>query len=108
MPQLRCLTIKAKEPRRLADFYRRVFEVKTVSEDDSLVRLSDGIFTLALLKANGEGRSGLDASGFRVEDLDGIKGKATPAENGSAPYSEGRVADPDGNRIDLSRQSFGV
>ena len=108
MPQLRCLTIKAKEPRRLADFYRRVFEVKTVSEDDSLIRLSDGVFMLGLLKGNGERRNGLDATGFRVEDLDGVKAKTARQENGSAPYSECRIADPDGNLIDLSRESFGA
>jgi catechol 2,3-dioxygenase-like lactoylglutathione lyase family enzyme len=108
MPQLRCLTIKAKEPSRLADFYRRVFEVKTVSEDDSLIRLSDGVFTLGLLKANGERRNGFDATGFRVEDLDGVKDKASRKEKSTAPYSECRIADPDGNFIDLSRQSFGA
>src|ERR1043165_979239 len=107
MPQLRCLTIKAKEPRRLAAFYRRVFEVKTVSEDDSLMRLSDGVFTLGLFKGNGERKNGLNASGFRVEDLDGVKQKAARQESDAAPYSEARIADPDGNLIDLSRQSFG-
>ena len=108
MPQLRCLTIKSKEPRRLADFYRRVFEVKTVSEDDSLIRLSDGVFTLGLLKGNGERKNGFDASGFRVEDLDGVKQKAARQESAAAPYSEARIADPDGNLIDVSRESFGA
>jgi catechol 2,3-dioxygenase-like lactoylglutathione lyase family enzyme len=108
MPQLRCLTIKAKEPRRVADFYRRVFEVKTVSEDDTLIRLSDGVFTLGLLKGNGERKIGLNASGFRVEDLDGVKQKAARQESDAAPYSEARIADPDGNLIDLSRQNFGA
>jgi len=42
MSQLRCLTIKAKEPSRVADFYRAVFELKTVSEDPELVRLRMG------------------------------------------------------------------
>jgi catechol 2,3-dioxygenase-like lactoylglutathione lyase family enzyme len=51
MPQLHCLTITAKDPGRLADFYRKVFELKTVSEEDGLIRLSDGVFTLALLSA---------------------------------------------------------
>jgi len=108
MPQLRCLTINAKEPRRLAEFYRRVFEVKTVSEDDKLIRLSDGVFTLGLLQANGEGRHGFDASGFRVEDLEGVKQKGARQENTAAPYSECRIADPDGNLIDLSREGFGA
>jgi predicted enzyme related to lactoylglutathione lyase len=108
MSQLRCLTITAKDPHRLADFYRRVFELKTVSEDDSLIRLSDGVFTLALVKGNGEGPQGLHASGFEVEDIDGIKERAQQSGKGSGPYSEGRVADPDGNLIDLTRRNFGA
>lgn len=108
MPQLRCLTITAKEPVRLADFYREVFELKTVAESDALVRLSDGIFTLALLKDDGEGPHGIHASGFEVLDLDGIKGKAPSKGRGSGPYSEAQVADPDGNLVDLSRRSFGA
>jgi predicted enzyme related to lactoylglutathione lyase len=108
MPYLRCLTITAKEPTRLADFYREVFELNTVSESDPLVRLSDGVFTLALLKENSEGARGLHASGFEVEDIDGIKQKARNGDQGSGPYSEGRVADPDGNLIDLTRRSFGA
>lgn len=108
MPQLRCLTITAKEPARLADFYREVFELKTVSESEPLVRLSDGVFTLALLKEQEESEQGLHASGFEVEDIDGIKQRAQKGGQGSAPYSEGRVADPDGNLIDLTRRNFGA
>ena len=69
MSQLRCLTIKAKQPSRIADFYRSVFELKTVSEDPELVRLSDGVFTLAYLKESKEDSIGLHASGFQIEDL---------------------------------------
>ena len=85
MSQLRCLTIKAKEPDRLADFYRRVFELKTVSEDAALVRLSDGVFTLALLKQQDEGSRGLYASGFEVENLEGVKEKVGKGGKASSP-----------------------
>lgn len=107
MPQLRCLTIAAKEPGRLADFYRKVFELKTVSEEDSLIRLSDGVFTLALLQGRQDGSRGLHASGFRVEDLDKVKQRG---EKGGlpSPHSEWQVADPDGNLIDLSGKEFGA
>ena len=108
MPQLRCLTIAAKEPGRLADFYRQVFELKTVSEEPSLVRLSDGTFTLAFLKQPAEGAHGLYASGFQVEDLTGVKEKAGNGSQPSASHGQAQVADPDGNRIDLSAKSFGV
>jgi len=108
MPHLRCLTIAAKEPGRLADFYRQVFDLKTVSEESSLVRLSDGTFTLAFLKQPAEGPLGFYATGFQVEDLSGVKEKAGKAGAPSASHGEAQVADPDGNRIDLSAKSFGV
>ena len=107
MPQLRCLTIKAKDPKRLADFYRKVFELKTVSEDGSLVRLSDGVFTLALLNEPGDGTRGLYASGFQVENLDGVKDKVERGDKAS-PHGEWQIADPDGNLIDLTAKGFGA
>ncbi|MGH7766760.1 MAG: VOC family protein [Candidatus Binatia bacterium] len=108
MGQLRCLTIAAKEPVRLADFYREVFGLKTVAESEALVRLSDGVMTLALVKEEDEGARGLHASGFEVQDLDGVTDKAQKIGKGSGPYSEGQLADPDGNLVDLSRRSFGA
>lgn len=107
MPQLRCLTIKAKDPKRLADFYRKVFELKTVSEDGSLVRLSDGVFTLALLNQHGDGTWGLYASGFQVENLDGVKDKVERGGKASS-HGEWQIADPDGNLIDLTAKGFGA
>jgi predicted enzyme related to lactoylglutathione lyase len=108
MPQLRCLTITAKEPARLAEFYREVFELKTVAESGALARLSDGVMTLALVKEEDESARGLHASGFEVQDLEGVAEKAQKIGKGSGPYSEGQVADPDGNLVDLTRRSFGA
>jgi hypothetical protein len=107
MANLRCLTIKAKEPFRLADFYRSVFELKTVSEDAELIRLSDGIFRLALLKEADPERTGIHAGGFEVEDTDRVKANA---ESGGEPLppSELQVADSDHNLIDVSTRSFAV
>jgi catechol 2,3-dioxygenase-like lactoylglutathione lyase family enzyme len=107
MSQLRCLTIKAKEPSRVADFYRAVFELKTVSEDPELVRLSDGVFTLAFLKKSKEGSEGLHASGFQVEELESVQEKSKKGGQAS-PQSEVQVADSDHNLIDLTTKNFGV
>jgi catechol 2,3-dioxygenase-like lactoylglutathione lyase family enzyme len=107
MSQLRCLTIKAHEPGRLADFYRSIFELKTVAEDPELVRLSDGVFTLAFLKEGNEDATGLHASGFHVEDLGKVEQKSEIVGQAS-PQSEAQVADPDQNLIDLTTKDFGV
>ena len=107
MSQLRCLTIKAKEPSRVADFYRSVFELKTVSEDPELVRLSDGVFTLAFLQEGKEGSTGLHASGFQVEELESVQQKSEKGRQPS-PQGEAQVADSDHNLIDLTTKDFGV
>jgi predicted enzyme related to lactoylglutathione lyase len=108
MSQLRCLTITAKEPVRLADFYREVFKLETIAESDALVRLSDGIMTLALVQEQDESARGLHASGFEVQDFEAVTEKAQKTGKGSGPYSEGQVSDPDGNLVDLTRRNFGA
>lgn len=106
MAYLRGITIKAFEPRRVADFYRAVFELDTVAEETDLIRLSDGVLTLALLKEEDDSLTGIYASGFEVESLDSIK---QTAEMGGAPspHSDFQVIDPDMNLIDLTVTSFG-
>lgn len=107
MACLRSLTIKASEPARLADFYRAVFELETVSEAPDSIGLSDGVFTLALLKENDGSLTGLHASGFLVDSLESVRLKA---EKGGAPspHGEFQVMDPDKNLIDISSRSFGA
>ena len=105
MANLRSLTIKASEPARLADFYRAVFELNTVSEESNLIRLSDGVFTLALLKEADEARTGLHASGFQVDSLDAVKRNAETGGTPS-PHSQFQVMDPDKNLIDVTTGEF--
>ena len=107
MAKLRCLTIKASEPTRLADFYRAVFELNTVSEESNLIRLSDGVFTLALLKEANETHAGLHASGFQIDNLDVVKRNADKG-GAPSPHSELQVMDPDNNLIDVTTGDFGV
>lgn len=106
MAYLRGITIKASEPRRLADFYRSVFELKTVAEETDLIRLSDGVLTLALLREEDESVTGIYASGFEVDSLDAIK-QTTEAGGAPSPHSDFQVMDPDMNLIDLTITSFG-
>ena len=94
MAYLRSITIKASEPARLADFYRAVFELKTVSEESSFIPLSDRLFTLALLKENNQALTGMHASGFEVESVESAKQKAEKGGPAS-PHSEFQVMDPD-------------
>ena len=107
MSQLRCLTIKAKEPSRVADFYRTVFELNTVSEDPELVRLSDGVFTLAFLKENKEGSMDSTPAAFKSKSWRAFS-KNRKRVGQASPQSEAQVADSDHNLIDLTTKDFGV
>lgn len=105
MAQLRGLAIVAKDPGRLADFYRRVFELKAVSESGSGILLSDGTFTLGLLK-NGSGNAGMRAAGFRVESAKPVRDKFKGTATKGSAYAEWQIADPDGNLLDVSEKPF--
>jgi catechol 2,3-dioxygenase-like lactoylglutathione lyase family enzyme len=109
MAKLRCLTISASEPDRLADFYRRVFELSTVSEEGTNVVLSDGVFSLAFMKGSDNARPGLHATRFRVEDLRALREKIEREIGKQASFGgEGELSDPDGNRAELTEEEMGA
>lgn len=116
MPQLRHLAIAARDPARLASFYREVFGLKTVQEGNTTILLSDGAFTLVLLKARPDQSRELYHLGFRVESVQRMQGRfekagmkaSLPASSDSQPYAELCVADPDGNSINVSEKSFAI
>lgn len=111
MPQLRHLAIAAKDPARLANFYREVFELKTVQESKTAVSLSDGSFNLSLLTVRPNQPKGLYQLGFRVESMERIGGRLERAGTkfvAADPDGQSQVVDPDGNSINLSEKGFGI
>jgi catechol 2,3-dioxygenase-like lactoylglutathione lyase family enzyme len=101
MPQLRGLSLLARDPRRLADFYRRVFELETVAEGEGSISLSDGAVALVLLKSRG-GPTGFRSSSFQVDSAAEVRAKlAEIPVNGAVPGAAWTAADPDGNLIDV-------
>lgn len=50
MPSIRHVAIKCENPAIVADFYKNVFELKEVWRRNSNVYMSDGLFSLVLLK----------------------------------------------------------
>lgn len=105
MPELRRLTIVADDPRRLADFYLRVFDLETAREDEKGVFLSDGAFNLALVPKTGGRVPGLHALGFKIERMEQIR--EGMRQNEIKPHGAGRISDPDGNLLELSKGGFG-
>jgi catechol 2,3-dioxygenase-like lactoylglutathione lyase family enzyme len=109
MAKLRHLAILTHQPDKLADFYKRVFEMQEMYRTkNGSVHLSDGEVNLAILNA-----TGLYHFGFHVEDnkevakrINEIYPAGAPKER-EATYAEGRGSDPDGNLFDISTVGWG-
>jgi len=115
MSHLRCLAIVATNPARLASFYREVFDLSEVRDENGSVFLSDGTFSLAFLPHQPDETQGLSFLGFHVNSIETVADRLAKPE-WSAPLRE-RIAnsaaeykthDPDGNVIGLSAGGFAV
>ena len=119
MAKLRHLAILTHQPDKLAEFYKRVFDMSEMYRTkNGSVHLSDGEVNLAILNATDPKepghQPGLYHFGFQVEN-----GEATvermkkinyaklpkPRPDGR-PYAEIRGSDPDGNYFDISEHGF--
>ena len=118
MAKLRHLAILTPQPEVLADFYKKVFEMKELYRTkNGSVHLSDGDVNLAILNANDPKepghRPGLYHFGFHVSDMDEVAKRMREFDPECAPkarvatYAESRGADPDGNLFDLSTVGWG-
>jgi catechol 2,3-dioxygenase-like lactoylglutathione lyase family enzyme len=109
MPSIRHIAIMCEDPSTMAQFYKDVFDLHEVWRHGPAVYMSDGEFSLVLLKAREGVKPGVNHFGFLVEDMEEIKRRLELAEV-PPPYekpSDGRYAelgaiDPEGNRFDLS------
>ncbi|HUF43148.1 MAG TPA: VOC family protein [Verrucomicrobiae bacterium] len=113
---IRHIALYTPEPRRMADFYCKVFDMKEVAKTDrSSIFVSDGYCNLALLYKREEEPIGLHHFGFhvrsneemqvRAEKAGGHRGAARPSR---IPFAEYRVRDPEGNGIDISQKGWRV
>ena len=111
--------IVAKDPEKLADYYRKVFSIEEVHRDNKAkkpggkigVFLTDGYLNPAILPLglDGENALGIHHFGFIVEDLEEMLrrieehgGKlAEPLLTGSTGNTVAFVAGPDGVIIEL-------
>lgn len=119
MAKLRHLALLTHQPDKLADFYKRVFEMQELYRTkNGSVHLSDGEVNLAILNANDPKEpghpTGLYHFGFHVENNEEVVKRireihpdGVPKER-EATYAEGRGSDPDGNLFDISTFGWGV
>jgi catechol 2,3-dioxygenase-like lactoylglutathione lyase family enzyme len=114
MPELRRLGILAEEPAKLGEFYRNVFDLEKIGEENGHVILSDGIFNLALLSAPKGSKTGLRYLGFAAARMESISKKLEHWGGGAITVNEcpavaeidHETRDPDGNIIGLNRRAF--
>lgn len=116
MPQIRHIAIHTREPEKLAKFYIDVFGMTvhqsypSVEGSERAVFLTDGYMEVALIHDAREERQGIDHFGFTLDPKEkpavyeklasyGIEPRKRPAER---PYAEDRLADIQGNKIDVS------
>jgi catechol 2,3-dioxygenase-like lactoylglutathione lyase family enzyme len=117
MAKLRHLALFTRQPEKLADFYRKVFELEEVFRTkNGSVHLSDGEVNLAILNANDPKdpddvkRMGMYHFGFHVDDQETVARRIQELYPEGAPksrpkgtsYAETRGMDPDGNLFDIS------
>jgi catechol 2,3-dioxygenase-like lactoylglutathione lyase family enzyme len=116
-PKIRHLALFARDPEKLAAFYMDVFGMELIHSDGpgKGQYLSDGYFTLAILKHKLEASAahGLNHFGFSIDDRAAYaeklvaygveEPKPRPSDR---PFAEYRAVDPEGNWFDLSEHGF--
>jgi catechol 2,3-dioxygenase-like lactoylglutathione lyase family enzyme len=111
MAHIQHLAIRTENPEKLARYYEEVFGWSRIrAGKGGTVHLSDGHINIAILHKY-DYRAGVEHIGVKIDSLSEV-------ESGLAKYdvsigdrppdrgAEMRVADPDGNQIDLSVKGF--
>jgi len=121
MARIRYIAIGAKDPEKLADFYKRYLALTEIARtDDGDVSLTDSFYNLTLLRSRGGGdepaEPGFHHLGFQVESLKEVEARYKSLypsgkvfkEQGGPHRGELRIYDNDGKTISLSEGTFGV
>ncbi|HXG50800.1 MAG TPA: VOC family protein [candidate division Zixibacteria bacterium] len=111
---IRHAALYTPDPRRLADFYCRVLEMREVDGTDrGSIFVSDGYLNLALLFRRTEEKLGLNHFGFHVRSNGELRARVEKAgaDRGAKrpdriPFAEYRIHDPEGNGIDISEKGW--
>ena len=116
MPKIRHLAIRTEDTGKLATFYMDVFEMQILHKDKNeggAIYLTDGYINLAIIQKRPHYKVGLYHFGIEIDDVEVLKPLckelgATSEIQKRPPNREAeyRVADPDGNLIDLSQHGW--
>jgi catechol 2,3-dioxygenase-like lactoylglutathione lyase family enzyme len=113
MARIRHLAIVTENQERLVKFYTEAFGMKVVEGVGPATYLSDGYINVAIIKKRPHYKEGLYHFGIEVDNIEALKPLcselgATSEIQKRPPNREAeyRVADPDGNQIDLSQHGW--
>jgi catechol 2,3-dioxygenase-like lactoylglutathione lyase family enzyme len=115
MARIRHLAIVSENRERLVKFYTEAFGMKVIDGVGPAIYLTDGYLNLAIIQKRPHYKEGLYHFGMEVDDIEKLKsvckefGAASEIQKRPANReAEYRVADPDGNLIDLSQHGWPV
>ena len=115
MARIRHLAIVSENRERLVKFYTEGLGLKVIEGVGPAIYLSDGYINLAIIEKRPQYKEGLYHFGVELDSIDALRpiakelGAKTEVQkrppNREAEY---RIADPDGNLIDLSEHGWPV
>lgn len=109
--QVEHIAIRSEDPDKLARYYEEVFGwTRLRAGPGGGVHLTDGRINIALLRTNGA-PPGIEHFGVKVGSIAEVepglvKYEAALQARPPARAAERRIADPEGNQIDLSEKGF--
>jgi catechol 2,3-dioxygenase-like lactoylglutathione lyase family enzyme len=113
MARIRHLAIVSENRERLVKFYTEAFGMKVIDAVGPAIYLTDGYINLAIIKKRPQYKEGLYHFGMEVENVESLKSvcrelgaKSEIEKRPPNREAEYRVADPDGNLIDLSQHGW--
>jgi catechol 2,3-dioxygenase-like lactoylglutathione lyase family enzyme len=115
MARIRHLAIVTEDREKMVNFYTKAFGMKVVEGVGPAIYLTDGYINLAIIQKRPQYKVGLYHFGIEVDDIEALKPVCKELGAGSEIQkrppnreAEYRVADPDGNLIDLSQHGWPV
>lgn len=112
MARIRHLAIVSEDREKMVKFYTEAFGMKVIDGVGPAIYLTDGYINLAIIQKRPQYKVGLYHFGMEVESIDALTpmcqelGGGTVQKRPPNREAEYRIADPDGNLIDLSEHGW--
>jgi lactoylglutathione lyase len=122
MAKLRHIALIVPDPEKAAKFFEEAFDMKVAGRARRGLYVSDGVMNVALLKQQGNEKTGIYHFGMWVDDLDEaekkvvsaggtyLDGRPEPAKPGTSAnahsYYEAKYKDPHGIVFDLTHTGW--